>query len=179
MVDVRRSVDLPLLNNDGSTTPPPPVSPRRAGFPRHKGYGRSRLRRLIKPLMILAVPPLLVLLYAFVHPLLDLPPLPKVSIEAGGKSWSSSSGSSDSHIAVPQEEDQAIADEMPDALQASSSCICGATERGKELCDVYQKTGLRSSALHRGSGARIRHLLARARDGEDIKIGILGGSGEY
>lgn len=166
----RNSVDVPLLNDAG------PTSPNRPTFHRQKSHtARSRLRKWWRPLAILALPPLLLLTYSMVHQMLDLPPLPKVRIDTGGVSSSSSGASWHPGDA---EVDQAIADEVPENKITASSCVCGATQHGQRLCDIYHKTGLRSSTLHRGSGARIRRLLARARDGEDVKIGILGGSGE-
>ncbi|KAL1412111.1 hypothetical protein Q8F55_003110 [Vanrija albida] len=59
---------------------------------------------------------------------------------------------------------------------ASTDCSCGATPEGARLCETYHPEGLRASRLVEGSGARVRRLLDRARKGDDVKIGVLGGS---
>ncbi|KAL7421533.1 hypothetical protein Q5752_003302 [Cryptotrichosporon argae] len=59
---------------------------------------------------------------------------------------------------------------------ALRDCLCGATREGERLCSVYRPEGLRTSRLVEGTGARVRNMLAHARDGRPIKVGILGGS---
>ena len=58
-------------------------------------------------------------------------------------------------------------------------CECGETEEGGRLCDIYRIAGLRASRVVEGTGARVRRVLQKAREGKGLKVGILGGSGEY
>ncbi|OXC65398.1 hypothetical protein C361_02228 [Cryptococcus neoformans Tu259-1] len=149
------SSSRPLLSRD----PSPPPSPSRRGRPypvASHGYPsiHSTYRRLWKPIVILSIPFLLVFLYSLVHPhVKGLPPLPKISITSGGA------------VSQPYYEEKIVQD-----------CICGATDEGKRLCSLYHEEGLRNSRLIEGTGARIRKVLQKARNGEKIKIGVLGGS---
>lgn len=152
------SSSRPLLSRD----PSPPPSPSRRGRPypvASHGYPsiHSTYRRLWKPIVILSIPFLLVFLYSLVHPhVKGLPPLPKISITSGGA------------VSQPYYEEKIVQD-----------CICGATDEGKRLCSLYHEEGLRNSRLIEGTGARIRKVLQKARNGEKIKIGVLGGSGKF
>lgn len=162
MADPRSSVDQPLLTNEGPSFTPPIRHSSTAAK-----YGtRSRFRKWLKPLVILSLPPLLIMIYSLVHQRLDLPALPKVRIENGN-----------TPEILPAQIEQDYEDKMRPAA-VIPSCACGATARGKQLCETYHESSLQNSVLYRGSGARMRHLLWRAREGQPIKIGILGGSGE-
>lgn len=57
-------------------------------------------------------------------------------------------------------------------------CTCGDTDEGRRQCDVYGVEGLERSRLVKGTGARVRRMLLRGREGHKLKIGVLGGSGE-
>lgn len=57
-------------------------------------------------------------------------------------------------------------------------CRCGETRAGERLCEVYQREGLRLSRAVEVTGARVRRVLQKAREGERLKVGVLGGSGE-
>ena len=122
-------------------------------------YPKNSLRRCWKPLLFISLPFALVFLYSLVHPHVPgLPALPKVKVHIG-----------DDHSLSTGEGGGAGCEEY--------SCICGSTDEGRRLCEVYRKEGLEKSQLVRGSGARVRRVLQKARDGERIKVGILGGSG--
>lgn len=112
----------------------------------------AHLRRYWKPLAIIGVPFLLLILYSAVHPHVEgLPPLP--AIHVGNR---------------------------PVAAQGEHPCVCGSgAGEGARVCDVYGETNLISSRLHEGSGARVRRMLAKAREGKSVRIGILGGSGKH
>lgn len=154
MVDT--SAGRPPLASYPST---PPDSP-----PRHTPHFRRRSRWL-RPLIILAIPPLLLFLYTLAYPLIpSLPAPPRIRIETGDPINASS--------ALPDPQPSAPVISSPDA------CVCGVTDRGKALCNVYQPTGLRASRIAHSTGARLRRVLGKARDGNVIKVGVLGGSGE-
>jgi hypothetical protein len=117
------------------------------------------LKRWWKPLAALLSPFILLFIYAMVHPHVPgLPPLPTVSIHHGG----STSGEWVGEVNIPQD-----------------VCNCGATDEGERLCSIYQPEGLRHSRAIEGSGARVRRVLQKAREGHALKIGVLGGSGEF
>lgn len=114
------------------------------------------LRRWWKPIVLIATPFILLGIYAIVHPHVPgLPPLPTVNIHSGAPlpEWGT----------LSKEEDP---------------CRCGETREGERLCDVYHSAGLRASRAVEGTGARIRRVLQKAREGERLKVGVLGGSGE-
>jgi len=130
--------------------------------PARRGSSTTRavMRRWWKPLVALSTPFLFLLIYSAVHPHVPgLPPLPKVSIHSGYES---------PH--VPGRLDLIGAEE--------DVCRCGETDAGQRLCDVYQREGLRLSRAVEVTGARVRRVLQKAREGEKLKVGILGGSGE-
>jgi hypothetical protein len=122
---------------------------------------RNPMRRYWKPLLFVSIPFALVFLYSVIHPHVPgLPALPKVKVhfddsESGSLSTSVNGGKCD-----------------------ENGCICGQTDEGRRLCEVYRPEGLVTSQLVRGSGARVRRMLQKAREGERIKVGVLGGSGE-
>lgn len=121
---------------------------------------RNPLRRYWKPLLFISLPFALVFLYSVLHPHVPgLPALPKVKVHID-HGTDSPSGSGEG------------------AGCEENSCICGQTDEGRRLCEVYRPEGLIKSQLVKGSGARVRRVLQKARDGERIKVGILGGSGE-
>ena len=142
----------PLLSD--TTTPTNSTHARRHSI---SPKGRFGLGRWWKPLALVATPFVLLGIYAMVHPHVPgLPALPTVKIHTGGpiKEWGT----------LGKEEDP---------------CKCGETSEGERLCDVYQIAGLRASRAVEGTGARIRRVLQKAREGERLKVGILGGSGEF
>ena len=111
---------------------------------------RTSIRRYWKPLLFISIPFALVFLYSVIHPHVPgLPALPKVKV----------------HL------------DHGDSEAADGGCLCGQTNEGKRLCEVYRPEGLAKSQLVTGSGARVRRMIQKARDGERIKVGILGGSG--
>lgn len=59
-----------------------------------------------------------------------------------------------------------------------SECTCPNTREGGRLCSVYRPETLRSTQLVRGTGARMRRMLQKAKDGKPLKVGLLGGSGK-
>lgn len=121
-------------------------------------------KRFWKPLVALSLPPLLLFLYAVVHPHVPgLPPLPKVSVHYGSGAGVGSAGSG---VEAVYEEAQV------------RRCTCGDTDEGRRQCDVYGVEGLERSRLVKGTGARVRRMLLRGREGHKLKIGVLGGSGE-
>jgi hypothetical protein len=66
----------------------------------------------------------------------------------------------------------------------SRRCVCGTDEgkrdtEGKRVCEVYGKDGLLRSRLHEGTGNRIKDFVRFARTGKRLKVGIMGGSGEF
>ncbi|GMK57298.1 hypothetical protein CspeluHIS016_0401320 [Cutaneotrichosporon spelunceum] len=148
----------PLLESYPST---PPGSPR----PSNSGtFPHRPRRRWVRPLLILAIPSALVFLYIIVYPFIPgLPPPPRIRIETGDPIPASSAESSVEATSVP-------------IVASWNACVCGVTDRGKALCDVYQKASLRASRITPSTGARLRRVLAKARDGEAIKVGVLGGS---
>lgn len=127
-------------------------------------YPKNSLRRYWKPLLFISLPFALVFLYSLIHPHVPgLPALPKVKVQIGDDH--------DGHTA------------LGGGLGGTGgceeySCICGSTDEGRRLCEVYRKEGLEKSQLVKGSGARVRRVLQKAKDGERIKVGILGGSGQ-
>jgi hypothetical protein len=128
----------------------------------------------MRPFLVVLVPTLLVVVYAYAHPHLrdhfpDLPALPKVVLEHGSGSTTVYGGNGKNKV---------VHEPWTPAVPAPGLCVCGETEVGAALCDVYHQQGLRASRLVEGSGARTRRLLTRAREGGAIKIGVLGGSGE-
>jgi len=130
--------------------------------PARRGSSTTRavMRRWWKPLVALSTPFLFLMIYSAVHPHVPgLPPLPKVSIHSGYEA---------PH--VPGRLDLIGAEE--------DVCRCGETDAGQRLCDVYQREGLRLSRAVEVTGARVRRVLQKAREGEKLKVGILGGSGE-
>lgn len=150
------TAERPLLGGDAAT---PPMTPTRSSL---RGPHRLWMRRWMRPMFLVLIPPLLLLAYSFIHPHYpSLPPLPKIKIESGTSTGGYSNTGPEKVTYI-----------------SPSSCLCGQTERGKQLCDVYHKQGLMASRLVEGSGARTRRLLTRAREAHPIKIGVLGGSGE-
>jgi len=152
----------PLLNGTQPADYPSPLASTSSRRPhaRHGAQTRSVLRRWWKPILAISTPFLFLLIYAVVHPHVPgLPPLPKVSIHSGYE---------DPH--VPGRLDLIGAEE--------DVCRCGETSAGQRLCDVYQREGLRLSRAVEVTGARVRRVLQKAREGEKLKVGILGGSGE-
>jgi hypothetical protein len=157
------------------TSPTSPTFP----FRRHSGSKRPVspllgpiLRRGWKLVLALSLPVLLITLYSLVHDRVDdLPALPKISVHydySGTSEWATE-GAGESRLG----------DSMALAPGPNGgSCTCGATDDGKRVCDVYGAEGLEKSRLVQGSGARMKRMLARAKAGKDIKIGVLGGSGE-
>lgn len=125
-------------------------------------YPKNSLRRYWKPLLFISLPFALVFLYSLIHPHVPgLPALPKVKVHIGN---------GDDHTV------------LGGGLGGNGGCeeygcICGSTDEGRRLCEVYRKEGLEKSQLVKGSGARVRRVLQKAKDGERIKVGILGGSG--
>lgn len=116
------------------------------------------LRRYWKPLVLISSPFVLLFLYGLIHPHVPgLPPLPKVKVQLGD----STADTDVIHEVLPLDD-----------------CVCGQTDEGDRLCKVYRKEGLRTSRLVRGTGSRVRRVLQKAREGEKLKIGVLGGSGE-
>jgi hypothetical protein len=112
---------------------------------------RPGKRRYWKPLLLISLPFALVFLYSVIHPHVPgLPALPKVKV----------------HL------DHGEMDSI-----GPEGCLCGQTDEGKRLCEVYRPEGLAKSQLVKGSGARVKRIMQKARDGERIKVGILGGSG--
>lgn len=148
-----------------------PTSPPSSPHTRHTHTFTSRpRRRWIKPLILLAIPPLVLFIYTLAHPLIpSLPPLPHIRIETGESI--PSTPSSDVDLTSPSSSPAPM-------MVTPDSCVCGSTERGKALCNVYHQAGLRASRIVQSSGARLRRVLGKARDGNDIRVGVLGGSGE-
>jgi hypothetical protein len=64
-------------------------------------------------------------------------------------------------------------------LEAKCTCGEGDSKEGQRLCEVYKPEGLDSTRLVQGTGARVRRALGKAREGKAMKIGVLGGSGEF
>lgn len=124
-----------------------------------KRHTKTSFRRYWKPLLFVSIPFALVFLYSVVHPHVPgLPALPKVKVHIG-------------------DSDDPVAGNHLVGIEEEHGCICGATDEGRRLCEVYRKEGLAKSQLVTGSGARVRRVLQKARDGEKLKVGILGGSG--
>jgi hypothetical protein len=120
----------------------------------HRSGKRNPLRRYYRPLLFISLPFALVFLYSIIHPHVPgLPALPRVKVHLDHGNDLIASGGED-------------------------GCLCGITDEGTRLCGVYRPEGLASSQLVKGSGARVRKMLQKARDGERLKVGILGGSGE-
>jgi hypothetical protein len=154
--------DIPLLGGDT-----PPQTPTRAAARRPR---RLWLRRWVRPLLIVLIPVLLVVGYAYLNPHFSyLPPLPKVTIEHGSKTAASVEDIAHYDPSDPDE---------PGKYFTPALCLCGKTPVGQQLCDVYHQQGLQASRLVQSSGARARRLLTKAQEGQPIKIGVLGGSGE-
>jgi len=114
---------------------------------------RPGKRRYWRTLLFISLPFVLVFLYSVIHPHVPgLPALPKVKV----------------HL------DHGEMDSV-----GEDGCLCGQTDEGKRLCEVYRPEGLAKSQLVKGSGARAKRMMQKARDGERIKVGILGGSGSF
>jgi hypothetical protein len=112
---------------------------------------RPSKRKYWRPLLFISIPFALVFLYSVIHPHVPgLPALPRVKV----------------HL------DHGEMDSV-----GQDGCLCGQTDEGRRLCEVYRPEGLAKSQLVKGSGARVRRMMQKARDGERIKVGILGGSG--
>ncbi|EIW71857.1 hypothetical protein TREMEDRAFT_38095 [Tremella mesenterica DSM 1558] len=131
----------------------PPPSPSLLPETKWRRNGHHhRWRRWMTPVLALSTPFLLISIYAIVHPHVPgLPPLPHMSLNG-------------------------LKGQLDEISDGALGCLCGATSEGERLCEVYDKEGLRASRLFEGSGARMRKVLRKARDGEPIKVGILGGS---
>jgi hypothetical protein len=114
---------------------------------------RPSTRRYWRPLLFISIPFALVFLYSVIHPHVPgLPALPRVKV----------------HL------DHGEMDSV-----GQDGCLCGQTDEGRRLCEVYRPEGLAKSQLVRGSGARVKRMMQKAKDGERIKVGILGGSGMF
>lgn len=112
---------------------------------------RPSKRKYWRPLLFISIPFALVFLYSLIHPHVPgLPALPKVKV----------------HL------DHGEMDSI-----GQDGCLCGQTDEGRRLCEVYRPEGIAKSQLVKGSGARVKRMMQKARDGERIKVGILGGSG--
>jgi hypothetical protein len=112
---------------------------------------RPSKRKYWRPLLFISIPFALVFLYSVIHPHVPgLPALPRVKV----------------HL------DHGEMDSV-----GQDGCLCGQTDEGRRLCEVYRPEGLAKSQLVKGSGARVKRMMQKARDGERIKVGILGGSG--
>ncbi|BEI86200.1 hypothetical protein CcaverHIS002_0604870 [Cutaneotrichosporon cavernicola] len=142
-----------------------PPMPSDSSPARHSGTFTHRPRhRWVRPILILAIPSALIFLYIIAYPFIpSLPPPPRIRIETG-----------DPILASPAEPSP-VAPLAP-IVASADACVCGVTDRGKALCNVYQKTGLRASRIAHSTGARLRRVLGKARAGNDIKVGVLGGS---
>jgi hypothetical protein len=111
----------------------------------------------------------LVFIYSLVHPHVPgLPALPKVKVHIGTEDSVSSGAGAGAGVGGLGGNEGC----------EEYGCICGSTDEGRRLCEVYRREGLAKSQLVKGSGARVRRVLQKARDGERIKVGILGGSGK-
>ncbi|ORY28167.1 SGNH hydrolase-type esterase domain-containing protein [Naematelia encephala] len=154
------TLSQPLLSSDNDDTSPPSFEPARR---RHSTPTLRRrfpglylaLKKWWKPLIALSTPFFLLFLYALIHPHYpSLPALPKVRIDTTG---------SNSHI-------------FGHSDAGPFECTCGESVAGERLCRVYNQEGLRSSQLVKGTGARVRKVLQKAREGHSLKVGVLGGS---
>jgi hypothetical protein len=123
------------------------------GPPARRHQRPPQLRRYWKPLAIIGVPLILILIYSAIHPHVEgLPALPAIH----------------------------VGDRPAAAAAGEHPCVCGSgSGEGARLCEAYGEPNLIASRLYEGSGARVRRMLAKAREGKAVKIGILGGSGEY
>jgi len=141
------SSSQPLLHSEGYTS----LEERNTSTEEIMAIRRPSTRRYWRPLLFISIPFALVFLYSVIHPHVPgLPALPKVKI----------------HL------DHGEMDSI-----GQDGCLCGQTDEGRRLCEVYRPEGLAKSQLVRGSGARVKRMMQKARDGERIKVGILGGSG--
>jgi hypothetical protein len=180
----RNPSETPLLppgEVDSYPRRPSWTSPTSPTFPFRRLSGSKRpvspligpiLRRGWKLVLALSLPILLITLYSLAHDGVDgLPSLPKISVHydySDASEWPTAGAGA-----------SRPGDSMALAQGASGgSCTCGATDDGKRMCEVYGAEGLERSRLVQGSGARMKRMLARAQAGKDIKIGVLGGSGE-
>ncbi|WVR07844.1 hypothetical protein IAU60_004887 [Kwoniella sp. DSM 27419] len=157
----------PLLTHGNPSEPAsgPSSSSRRSSSRRH-GHGgvRHTLKRWWKPCTAILLPFLLLFVYSLVHPhVKGLPPLPKVHFSSG---YEDGFPISDRPTGGPAAYEEKIV----------VGCTCGSTDEGQRLCNVYHEEGLRNSRLVQGTGARMRRVLQKAREGQALKIGILGGS---
>lgn len=140
-----REFTAPLLPADRPASPPPP---------------RKKARRIPRPLLLIAVPALLALLYATLTHIAPLPPLPSIRI-------------------VHSHDDAA-----QNVLTVAEECACGIPSlpadppsSGEHLCDIYGKETLARSRLFLGTGARVQRMLATAQlERRPLKVGVLGGS---
>lgn len=63
-------------------------------------------------------------------------------------------------------------------MEVEDPCLCGHTSEGERICSIYQKEGLKHMKAVEGTGARMRRVLQKSREGQALKVGILGGSGK-
>ncbi|WVQ80909.1 hypothetical protein IAT38_003016 [Cryptococcus sp. DSM 104549] len=145
----------PLLHHSTTSPPPSPSRRRRRLTSAHRFPTLyAAFKRWWKPITALLLPAFVLFLYALVHPhVKGLPPLPRISISHGGS------------VSQPLYEEKIV-----------QKCVCGQTEEGERLCGLYHEEGLRNTRLVQGTGARVRRMLQKAREGEALKIGVLGGS---
>ena len=147
----------PLLSQTYSLASPQPPSPKKKRPP-SSTHASSRWWR---PIILISLPITLILIYAVIHPHVPgLPALPKVVLQTGTETAVSP---------VP----------LSPQYSEDSDCTCGHTEEGERLCAIYHREALRSTRLVQGTGARVRRMLLAAREGKPLKVGILGGSGEF
>ena len=141
------SSSQPLLHSEGYTS----LEERNTNTEEIMAIRRPSTRRYWRPLLFISIPFALVFLYSVIHPHVPgLPALPRVKV----------------HL------DHGEMDSV-----GQDGCLCGQTDEGRRLCEVYRPEGIAKSQLVKGSGARVKRMMQKARDGERIKVGILGGSG--
>ncbi|WWC71821.1 uncharacterized protein I206_105780 [Kwoniella pini CBS 10737] len=154
-----------VINNHENLSSSSSRSSRRGISTFHKKYPKLYLilKKWWKPLFAISLPFLLLFIYAIINPhVKGLPPLPKVKVHFSDSDGTFNYGSP----GVEKIYEEKIVE----------SCICGVTNEGKRICDLYHEEGLKNSRLVQGSGARIRRVLQKAREGGALKIGVLGGS---
>jgi hypothetical protein len=146
--------------DDGETTQERPISPSFRKRRKSPGFS-STLRRYWKPIVLLSSPFFFLFIYSLIHPHVPgLPPLPKVKVQLGDSA-------ADTDIIGAG------------AVAVQDDCVCGHTDEGDRLCRIYRKEGLEASRLLKTTGSRLRRVLQKARDGAKVKVGVLGGSGEF
>lgn len=154
---IASSSSLPLLSQNyshASLSPPSPKKKRRLS----STHISSRWWR---PIILISLPIALICIYAAVHPHVPgLPALPKVVLQTGSDT-----------VVRPAP--------LSPHYSEDSDCTCGHTVEGERLCAIYHREALRSTRLVQGTGARVRRMLLAAREGKPLKVGILGGSGEF